>query len=177
MTKHRNSQSRPPRTPLQLKPTPYLPGRSTTARKLNGKFAKGAPKPAKAGRPKGKLNRTTTMLKDAILTAAELCGRDGKGLDGMIGYLQMLATKERALFARLLEKVLPMQFNVVDKTVRRYTAEEAILRLQERGLPVPPGLLQIAEGVSRDATENYADELNGVGTGVYEPPSSDREIN
>jgi hypothetical protein len=126
-------------------------------------FQKGMPKPPNSGRAKGKRNRTTVMLKEAILTAAELCGQDGKGKDGMVGYLKMLAVKERALFTRLLEKVLPMQLNVEDKTVKMYSAEEAAQRLRERGLPVPPSLLQLAEGLGRALTEDYEDELDGVG--------------
>jgi hypothetical protein len=115
----------------------------TTPRSARGTFVKGAPKPPNAGRAKGKRNRTTVMLKEAILTAAELCGQDGKGKDGMVGYLKMLAVKERALFTRLLEKVLPMQLNVEDKTVKTYSAEEAAQRLRERGLPVPPSLIEL----------------------------------
>jgi hypothetical protein len=121
----------------------HLPGKATTPRKPNGKFAKGAPKPATAGRAKGRRNKTTVMLKEAILKAAELCGSDGRGRDGMVGYLRMLASKERALFSRLLEKVLPMQLDLKDTTKKIYTPDEAAARLQERGLPVPPTLLQL----------------------------------
>jgi hypothetical protein len=133
-------------TKPRKKPTiekPHLPGKSTTARKADGKFEKGAPKPATAGRARGKRNKTTIMLKEAILTAAELCGSDGKGRDGMVGYLRMLASKERTLFSRLLEKVLPMQLDLKDTTKKIYTPDEAAARLQERGLPVPPTLLQL----------------------------------
>src|SRR3982074_3296129 len=102
--------TKPRKNPPPAKP--HLPGKATTPRKQDGKFAKGAPKPANAGRAKGKRNKTTIMLKEAILTAAELCGQDGRGKDGMVGYLKMLAVKERGLFSRLLEKVLPMQLHV-----------------------------------------------------------------
>jgi hypothetical protein len=114
-------------------------------------------------------------LKDAILKAAELVGQDGRGKGGLTGYLQMLAVKEKAVYARLLEKVLPMQLHVEDKT-KTYTAEEAAERLRERGLPVPPGLLQIAGGLAMAVAEDYEDELNGIGLDEIEA-SSDREIN
>lgn len=107
------------------------------------------------GRAKGQRNRTTVMLKDAILKAATLIGQDGRGKNGLTGYLMMLATKERAVYARLLEKVLPMQLELKDKTAPHYTAEEAVARLRERRLPVPPSLLAIVGpqvGATLDAT-------------------------
>ncbi|MFG1340382.1 hypothetical protein [Xanthobacter autotrophicus] len=61
------------------------------------------------GRPKGKPNRTTTMLKDAILQAAENVGQDGAGKGGTTGYLQRLALEEPKAFATLLGRVLPLQ--------------------------------------------------------------------
>ena len=61
------------------------------------------------GRPKGTPNKTTTLLKEAIMLAAEQSGRDGKGKDGLTGYCQFLATDEPKAFAQLLGKVLPMQ--------------------------------------------------------------------
>lgn len=152
--------------------------KSTIPRTAKGTFVKGTPRPPNTGRAKGTRNRTTTMLKDAILTAATLLGQDGKGKDGLVGYLKMLAVKERAVYARLLEKVLPMQVHVEDKTSTKYTAEEAVQRLRERKLPVPPALLQLANGMARPVDEeDFADELNGVGVEGYEPPESDMEIN
>lgn len=61
------------------------------------------------GRPKGALNKTTNILKEAILLAAEQRGSDGAGKDGLAGYCQFLAEKEPRAFAQLLGKVLPMQ--------------------------------------------------------------------
>jgi hypothetical protein len=117
------------------------------------------------------------MLKEAILEAATLLGQDGKGKDGLVGYLKMLAIKERAVYARLLEKVLPMQLHVEDKTVRKYTAEEAAQELKARGIPVPLGLLQIAHNIGHAVTDEYEDELNGVGYEGAEQPGGGSEIN
>ena len=61
------------------------------------------------GRPKGVPNRTTALLKDAILQAAEAVGADKQGLDGLKGYCTYLATEEPKAFAQLLGKVLPTQ--------------------------------------------------------------------
>lgn len=57
------------------------------------------------GRPKGVPNKTTTILKDAILQAAELAGGNG----GLVGYLQLQAAENPGPFMALLGKVLPMQ--------------------------------------------------------------------
>jgi hypothetical protein len=134
-------------------------------------FKKGQPRPEGSARKKGQRNRTTTMLKDAILEAASLVGQDGKGRDGLVGYLKMLAIKEKAVYARLLERVLPLQLHVEDKTDPVYTAAEAVQRLRERKLPVPPALLSLAANVPVIADNSqYDDELNGNTTGLlFEP--------
>lgn len=73
-----------------------------------------APKPkvgldrAKTGRRKGTPNKTTAVLKDAILLAAEQVGGDGNGKDGLTGYLRHVASSDVKAFSALLGKVLPM---------------------------------------------------------------------
>ncbi len=63
------------------------------------------------GRPKGMPNKTTALLKDAILAAAQLAG--GEATDsspgGMIGYLREQALANPGPFMALLGKVLPTQ--------------------------------------------------------------------
>ena len=59
------------------------------------------------GRPKGAVNKTTALLKDAILRAAEAAG--GKG--GTVAYLTDQAKDNPAAFLTLLGKVLPLQIN------------------------------------------------------------------
>tara|TARA_R100001086_G_scaffold239526_1_gene164987 strand:- start:744 stop:1055 length:312 start_codon:yes stop_codon:yes gene_type:complete len=59
------------------------------------------------GRPKGQVNKTTALLKDAILKAAQAAGGGGK--DGMVEYLTVQATANPGPFMALLGKVLPMQ--------------------------------------------------------------------
>lgn len=58
------------------------------------------------GRPKGSLNKTTAILKDAILLAAQRAGGDDE--DGIVTYLQEQAQKNPGPFMALLGKVLPM---------------------------------------------------------------------
>lgn len=57
------------------------------------------------GRPKGSPNKTTALLKDAILQAAEQAG----GAGGLVAYLQQQAAENPGPFLSLLGKVLPMQ--------------------------------------------------------------------
>lgn len=61
------------------------------------------------GRPKGQPNKTTALLKEAIILAAEAEGQDGKGEGGLTGYCRMLAKEEKKAFAQLMGKVLPIQ--------------------------------------------------------------------
>lgn len=62
------------------------------------------------GRKKGVPNKTTALLKDAILTAAENAGGD----EGLVGYLQTQASENPGPFMALLGKVLPMQVTGAD---------------------------------------------------------------
>lgn len=68
------------------------------------RIGEGKPGP---GRPKGSQNRTTALLKDAILKAAQEAG--GGGDDGLVTYLQVQASENPGPFLSLLGKVLPMQ--------------------------------------------------------------------
>lgn len=83
--------------------------------------AKAAPAPATArpkppnagkGRKKGVPNKTTALLKEAIILAAEAVGENSKGKGGLIGYCKMLAKDEPRAFAGLLGRVLPLQIAV-----------------------------------------------------------------
>ena len=67
------------------------------------KIGEGKPGP---GRPKGLPNKTTALLKDAILMAAQRAG--GGGEDGIANYLVEQAEKNPGPFMSLLGKVLPM---------------------------------------------------------------------
>jgi hypothetical protein len=57
------------------------------------------------GRPKGVPNKSTSLLKDAIIQAAEQAG----GKEGLVGYLVKQAIDYPKGFLPLLGKVLPMQ--------------------------------------------------------------------
>lgn len=72
---------------------------------------RGGSKPGerRGGRKKGTPNKTTKLVKEAIIEAAEALGEDGKGKNGTTGYLKTLAVKEPKAFATLLGRVLPME--------------------------------------------------------------------
>ena len=92
------------------------PGESQPA---NGKRM---PPNAGRGRPKGSSNKTTTMLKDAILKAAE----DAGGGD-IVRYLTSVAKEHPTAFASLLGKVLPTQVDA--RTEHHFLSHEEALAL------------------------------------------------
>lgn len=61
---------------------------------------------AKTGRAKGTPNKTTALLKDAILQAAEAADKNG-----IVGYLTLQALENPGPFMALLGKVLPTQIS------------------------------------------------------------------
>ena len=70
----------------------------------NNKIRQNKP-PKGKGRPKGAKNKTTALLKDAVLIAAGNAGKD----EGLVGYLTAQAILNPGPFMALLGKVLPMQ--------------------------------------------------------------------
>src|SRR5689334_20855466 len=83
-----------------------------------GKFRKGAKRPANAGRKPGMINKTTGVLREAVLLAAELegdvslqplkkgtCGEseeEAAKRGGLVGYLRFLARKHPQAFTTLV---------------------------------------------------------------------------
>jgi hypothetical protein len=59
------------------------------------------------GRQKGTPNKTSGLLKEAIILAAEQQGDAGEG--GLVGYCRFLAREQPKAFAQLMGKVLPLQ--------------------------------------------------------------------
>ncbi len=64
-----------------------------------------------AGRPKGSVNKTPALLKEAILMAAEAAGNVGGGTGGIVAYLKTQALANPGPFMALMGKVLPLQVN------------------------------------------------------------------
>lgn len=109
-------------------------------------FAKGDPRPEGAGRKPGQQNKTTKLLKEAIIEAAEAEGRDGNGKQGLVGFLRTLSRREPAVFGRLMEKLLPYQLTGKDGSPMQMvhtTKDQVVERFKERGLPLPPSLMEM----------------------------------
>jgi len=95
------------------------------------------------GRPKGVPNKTTGLLKDAILKAAETAG--GGEPDGLVNYLVKQAKQNPGPFMTLLGKVLPTQVSgEEDKNLHitiRHVVEEARQLREPATIAVLPKLI------------------------------------
>ena len=89
---------------------------------------------ASSGRQKGTLNKTSALLKDAILEAADIAG----GKAGLVGYLALQARENPVAFMGLLGKLVPSQIaaevtqNVATVTDEMMTPEEWAEQWAER---------------------------------------------
>jgi hypothetical protein len=68
------------------------------------------------GRQPGVHNRTTRLLKEALILAAELEGRDGRGKGELVGFLRRVANEDIRTFAMLLGRVIPLQVDTKNDT-------------------------------------------------------------
>ena len=105
----------------------------------NGRFRPGQKRPPNAGRKPGVQNRTTRLLREAVLLAAEAQGADGRGRDKLVGFLQTFARKFPVEFVQhLLAKLIPMQA-VIEASMKpqeTMTLPELEAKLRARGLPL-----------------------------------------
>jgi hypothetical protein len=76
------------------------------------------------GRTRGVPNRTTAVIKEAVIAAAQAVGEDGKGKDGLIGYLKRVAQRDMKAFCTLLGKVLPTQISAEVSLIDRLSYED-----------------------------------------------------
>jgi hypothetical protein len=94
---------------------------------------------SKTGRAKGTPNKTTALLKDAILMAAERAGGPG----GLVAYLQRQADENPGPFMALLGKVLPTQLAADDGgsgvvvQILRFADRDGLLTTSAPSAPVP----------------------------------------
>jgi hypothetical protein len=163
---------RQPKQTVKAKPKAPSRGRHQNTLKAleKTKFVKGE---RRVGRQKGTKNKLGVKIKEALLTALEMSGRDGKGKDGAVGYFVWLSRNEPVVFGGLIGKVLPMQVEVKDMSEKRYTPEEAIERLRERGLPVPPSLTSLAGQVGRAVAVRQEEDEYDEELGEADPDEDD----
>lgn len=109
------------RVPLEAYPNRYKPGKEKTG-----------------GRQPGSTNRTTRILKEAIILAAEQVGFNNRGKDGLEGYLRRIAIRYPEEYCALLAKVLPLQITGANDGPLRvsYSKEEAVDYLVGKGIPI-----------------------------------------
>ncbi len=127
-------------------------------------FAKG-----EGGRKRGIPNRTTSVLKTAILKAAEAVGSDGNGRDGLVGYLQMIAEKHPKEMVHLLSRILPLQVSAdpdMPATVVFRSAADVRLEIERRGID-----LNALANLTNDQS-NLDDEPNEVEHLQSTPPTT-----
>jgi hypothetical protein len=74
---------------------------------MSSGFRPSLPGERRGGRQKGTPNKSTALLKDAILLAAQKAGGDTE--TGLVDYLTTQASENPGPFMSLLGKVLPMQ--------------------------------------------------------------------
>jgi len=86
----------------------------------------GQGKPKTGGRQKGTLNKTSALLKDAVLEAANTAG----GSEGLVGYLRVQARENPVAFMGLLGKLVPSQISA-DVTQRVATVTADIMTPEE----------------------------------------------
>lgn len=88
--------------------------------------------PKTGGRNKGTRNKTTALLKDAILLAAANVGNELKpnAKDGLVAYLEVQAKENPVAFMGLLGKVLPLQI-VADVPQRFAVVTDKIMTPEE----------------------------------------------
>lgn len=102
------------------------------------KFEKGGKRPVNAGRKRGSTNKTTGILREAVLLAAEQTGDpDKRGGDGLVGYLRYVAREYPPAFVSLLARVLPLQVRVDTKAELTYrTVDEVDRDLANHGFSI-----------------------------------------
>jgi hypothetical protein len=114
-------------------------GRGTRRRRGKGNAPKTAFKKGRAktgGRQKGQQNRMTREIKEAIIEAAVILGRDGQGMDGLTGYMCRLAEmKNPALYVSMMRILIPMTLEVKNAGQTFESTDQIRQELRAAGLP------------------------------------------
>ena len=123
-------------------------------RDQQGKFL-----PGSGGRPPGSKDKLTRTLKECVLMAGEIVGSDGKGRDGLLGYLTMIARRDPKTYCGLLGRLMPIDVqSTTQQPVTYRTSEEVLDELAARGIGV--GMM---EAIAERARERERAKANGGG--------------
>jgi hypothetical protein len=123
-------------------------------------FRKGKPKTG--GRALGVPNKSTKVLSEALLIAAEDSGNK-RGKHGVVSYLTWVADKP-AIFMPALTRAIPRQFETkqVSHTKITYRSVAEIRReLIKRGVPVDTIYPALADATDDDKTDDKTDDDPG----------------
>lgn len=104
----------------------------------------------------------TRAVREATIEAAERLGSDGKGKDGLVGYLIKMAVKRPDNFDTMLLRMIPLTLpNEGDKpggVAQEFrTVEEVRRALKERSLPVPLSLMEGTPGLGDEKVSSVAE--------------------
>jgi hypothetical protein len=102
------------------------------------KFQKGAKRPPNAGRKRGSINKTTSVLREAALLAAQLTGDPHReGSEGLVDYLMFAAREYPPAFLGLLGRMVPQEVLVDARAEINYrTLAEIDRDIASRGFPI-----------------------------------------
>lgn len=90
------------------------------------------------GRQKGTPNRLTAEIKETIIQAFTELGADGRGKEGLKGFIKKIGREDLKSSAMLLRAILPMQINAsvnLSDNVEYKTLAQAMEEARALGLP------------------------------------------
>lgn len=70
------------------------------------------------GRPRGSQGKVTKDLKEGLIEGAVLCGYNGAGEGGLVGYCRWLAERHPKVYGHLLAKLLPYNLNATSAAIQ-----------------------------------------------------------
>ena len=103
-----------------------------------GKYKKNPKREKTGGRQKGTPNTLSREAKEEIIAGLTEFGQDGKGKDGLKGFVKRVAAENIPAAASLLRAVLPMETKlnlIAEVNVPYQTLDEAIKEAIEAGIP------------------------------------------
>jgi hypothetical protein len=132
--------------------------REIVDREPNGRFRPGN----NGGRPRGMPNRINRTLRECVLLAGEIVGSDGRGRDGLLGYLTKVARHDPKTYCGLLGRLMPIDLHTRTEAAEPVfrTIEEVDADMQARGL-TPDRLVEMAENMAERARERARKDGDG----------------